>query len=76
MYVYNVGATGLIQTGSPNPNTVVIDLFSLFLCQCAELQGFVRPLLELLNRLKKGRFDRGKHPHAAASSQACAQTGS
>ncbi|TNN02728.1 hypothetical protein fugu_010215 [Takifugu bimaculatus] len=26
---------------------------------CAELQGFVRPLLELLNGLKTGRFDRG-----------------
>lgn len=37
----------------------LIDPFS---CQCAELQGFVRPLLELLNGLKTGRFDRGKHP--------------
>uniref|UniRef100_A0A3Q4G7T3 Uncharacterized LOC102790795 n=1 Tax=Neolamprologus brichardi TaxID=32507 RepID=A0A3Q4G7T3_NEOBR len=26
---------------------------------CAELQGFIRPLLELLNGLKRGRFDRG-----------------
>lgn len=31
----------------------------LFAQKCAELQGFVRPLLELLNGLKKGRFDRG-----------------
>ncbi|XP_058502874.1 circadian-associated transcriptional repressor-like isoform X1 [Solea solea] len=31
----------------------------LFAQKCAELRGFVRPLLELLNGLKKGRFDRG-----------------
>uniref|UniRef100_A0A8C6TQ41 Circadian associated repressor of transcription n=1 Tax=Neogobius melanostomus TaxID=47308 RepID=A0A8C6TQ41_9GOBI len=31
----------------------------LFSQKCAELQGYVRPLLELLNGLKKGRFDRG-----------------
>ncbi|KAJ8383773.1 hypothetical protein AAFF_G00214600 [Aldrovandia affinis] len=31
----------------------------LFAQKCAELQGFVRPLLELLNGLRKGRFDRG-----------------
>ncbi|CAL9705687.1 unnamed protein product [Knipowitschia caucasica] len=31
----------------------------IFAQKCAELQGFVRPLLELLNGLKKGRFDRG-----------------
>ncbi|XP_037532842.1 uncharacterized protein LOC119410010 [Nematolebias whitei] len=31
----------------------------LFAQKCAELQGFVRPLLELLNGLKKGRFDHG-----------------
>ncbi|KPP62039.1 circadian transcriptional repressor C1orf51-like [Scleropages formosus] len=31
----------------------------LFAQKCAELQGFVRPLLELLNGLKKGRFDKG-----------------
>ncbi|XP_028327224.1 circadian-associated transcriptional repressor-like [Gouania willdenowi] len=31
----------------------------LFAQKCAELQGFVRPLLELLNGLKQGRFDRG-----------------
>ncbi|XP_026225740.1 circadian-associated transcriptional repressor [Anabas testudineus] len=31
----------------------------LFAQKCAELQGFVRPLLELLNGLKTGRFDRG-----------------
>ncbi|XP_072530773.1 circadian associated repressor of transcription a [Salminus brasiliensis] len=27
--------------------------------KCAELQGYIRPLLELLNGLKTGRFDRG-----------------
>ncbi|KAJ8354846.1 hypothetical protein SKAU_G00224130 [Synaphobranchus kaupii] len=31
----------------------------LFAQKCVELQGFIRPLLELLNGLKKGRFDRG-----------------
>ncbi|KAM6910402.1 uncharacterized protein FYW49_012328 [Xenentodon cancila] len=31
----------------------------LFAQKCAELQGFVRPLLELLNGLKRGRFDHG-----------------
>uniref|UniRef100_A0A3Q2R3C0 Circadian associated repressor of transcription n=1 Tax=Fundulus heteroclitus TaxID=8078 RepID=A0A3Q2R3C0_FUNHE len=31
----------------------------LFAQKCAELQGFVRPLLELLNGLKSGRFDQG-----------------
>uniref|UniRef100_A0A1A8D3S1 Chromosome 1 open reading frame 51 n=1 Tax=Nothobranchius kadleci TaxID=1051664 RepID=A0A1A8D3S1_NOTKA len=31
----------------------------LFAQKCAELQGFVRPLLELLSGLKKGRFDHG-----------------
>ncbi|XP_037639714.1 uncharacterized protein LOC119496472 [Sebastes umbrosus] len=31
----------------------------LFAQKCAELRGFVRPLLELLNGLKRGRFDRG-----------------
>ncbi|KAE8288849.1 Circadian-associated transcriptional repressor ChIP-derived repressor of network oscillator [Larimichthys crocea] len=31
----------------------------LFAQKCAELQGFVKPLLELLNGLKRGRFDRG-----------------
>ncbi|KAG9279385.1 circadian-associated transcriptional repressor-like [Astyanax mexicanus] len=27
--------------------------------KCAELQGYIRPLLELLNGLKTGRYDRG-----------------
>ncbi|XP_047217860.1 uncharacterized protein LOC124866212 isoform X2 [Girardinichthys multiradiatus] len=31
----------------------------LFAQKCADLQGFVRPLLELLNGLKSGRFDQG-----------------
>lgn len=30
-----------------------------FAQKCMELRGFVRPLLELLNGLKKGRFDKG-----------------
>ncbi|XP_036446483.1 circadian-associated transcriptional repressor-like [Colossoma macropomum] len=32
---------------------------AFFAQKCLELQGFVRPLLELLNGLKKGRFDKG-----------------
>lgn len=48
---------------------------SLLLCQCAELQGFVRPLLELLNGLKRGRFDRGKCPDILDSSQARVESG-
>lgn len=67
----------LFQTGRPNPDSVVIYLLWPSPYQCAELQGFVRPLLELLNGLKRGRFDRGKHPCSAAFSRACArQTGS
>ncbi|KAM9488554.1 circadian associated repressor of transcription a isoform 3-T3 [Clarias gariepinus] len=31
----------------------------LFAQKCLELHGFIRPLLELLNGLKKGRFDKG-----------------
>ncbi|KAL1259058.1 hypothetical protein QQF64_009635, partial [Cirrhinus molitorella] len=31
----------------------------LFTRKCLELQGYIRPLLELLNGLKKGRFDKG-----------------
>ncbi|KAB5586572.1 hypothetical protein PHYPO_G00003270 [Pangasianodon hypophthalmus] len=31
----------------------------LFAQKCLELQGFIHPLLELLNGLKKGRFDKG-----------------
>ncbi|XP_072536311.1 uncharacterized protein [Salminus brasiliensis] len=32
---------------------------ALFAQKCLELQGFIRPLMELLNGLKKGRFDKG-----------------
>ncbi|KAM3614523.1 uncharacterized protein V6R79_015747 [Siganus canaliculatus] len=48
----------LDETGSPSqvPKSQG-DL--LFAQKCAELQGFIRPLLELLNGLKRGRFDRG-----------------
>nr|XP_034954099.1 circadian-associated transcriptional repressor isoform X2 [Zootoca vivipara] len=31
----------------------------IFAQKCLELQGFIHPLVELLNRLKMGRFDRG-----------------
>ncbi|KAJ8273484.1 hypothetical protein GJAV_G00102110 [Gymnothorax javanicus] len=31
----------------------------IFAQKCAELRNFVRPLLELLNGLKRGKFDRG-----------------
>ncbi|XP_020653824.3 circadian-associated transcriptional repressor [Pogona vitticeps] len=41
---------------SPTPCWTARDL--LFAQKCCELQGFVRPLMELLNRLKTGRFDR------------------
>lgn len=32
---------------------------AIFVQKCLELQGFIRPLLDLLNGLKKGRFDKG-----------------
>ncbi|KAG9355345.1 hypothetical protein JZ751_000183 [Albula glossodonta] len=32
---------------------------SVFAEKCAELQGFIRPLLELLSGLKRGKYDRG-----------------
>ena len=62
----------MVQRARPNPNEVVNYLLSLLLCQCAELQGFVRPLLELLNGLKRGRFDRGKPPRTVFHSSMCA----
>ncbi|KAG5842877.1 hypothetical protein ANANG_G00182410 [Anguilla anguilla] len=34
----------------------------VFAQKCAELQGFVRPLLELLNGLKRGKYDRAPSP--------------
>lgn len=58
----NVKADDRMLLATSTSNSGLIDLFSLFFRQCAELQGFVRPLLELLNGLKTGRFDRGKHP--------------
>lgn len=36
--------------------------FSVAFLQCKELQGFIRPLTDLLNGLKMGRFERGNHP--------------
>ncbi|KAM9310663.1 uncharacterized protein KZ484_026503 [Pholidichthys leucotaenia] len=49
-------STGETEPTGPIPKSQG-DL--LFAQKCAELQGFVRPLLELLNGLKRGRFDRG-----------------
>lgn len=36
------------------------SLCPIFL-QCKELQGFIRPLTDLLNGLKMGRFERGNY---------------
>ncbi|XP_051263134.1 circadian-associated transcriptional repressor-like isoform X2 [Dicentrarchus labrax] len=55
------GKAAHINLGETDPTSQIPksqgDL--LFAQKCAELQGFVRPLLELLNGLKRGRFDRG-----------------
>uniref|UniRef100_A0A665TUP9 Circadian associated repressor of transcription n=1 Tax=Echeneis naucrates TaxID=173247 RepID=A0A665TUP9_ECHNA len=55
------GSAAHISLGETRPTSCIPksegDL--LFAQKCAELQGFVRPLLELLNGLKRGRFDRG-----------------
>jgi len=39
---------------------IEIGIVAFSLSQCLELQGYVQPLLELLNGLKKGRFDKGE----------------
>lgn len=42
------------------PNDLAINHSSpVIVYQCSELQGYLRPLLELLNGLKTGRFDKG-----------------
>uniref|UniRef100_A0A8C6YVF7 Circadian associated repressor of transcription n=1 Tax=Nothoprocta perdicaria TaxID=30464 RepID=A0A8C6YVF7_NOTPE len=43
--------------GDPEP--VHSDGDRLFAQKCQELQGFIRPLAELLNGLKTGRYDKG-----------------
>lgn len=49
----------------PSPRAVTLGSSSVtpgdtaFAQKCADLQKFVRPLLELLNGLKKGRFEKG-----------------
>ncbi|KAM5129840.1 circadian-associated transcriptional repressor isoform 3-T3 [Mantella aurantiaca] len=40
-------------------NLPVSDGDRIFAEKCQELQGFIRPLTELLNGLKRGRYDRG-----------------
>ncbi|XP_068109625.1 circadian-associated transcriptional repressor [Hyperolius riggenbachi] len=40
-------------------NLPVSDGDRIFAQKCRELQGFVKPLTELLNGLKRGRYDRG-----------------
>ncbi|XP_034030596.1 uncharacterized protein LOC117514317 [Thalassophryne amazonica] len=47
------------EVGDPARQTPKSQGDLLFAQKCAELQGFIRPLLELLNGLKRGRFDRG-----------------
>ncbi|XP_039369524.1 circadian-associated transcriptional repressor isoform X2 [Mauremys reevesii] len=41
------------------PTLPLTDGDRLFAQKCRELQGFIRPLAELLNGLKKGRYERG-----------------
>ncbi|XP_070969798.1 uncharacterized protein [Oncorhynchus clarkii lewisi] len=50
------GSAALSTKGSTE-ETMQGDL--VFAQKCSELQRFIRPLLELLNGLKKGRFERG-----------------
>ncbi|XP_077320294.1 circadian-associated transcriptional repressor [Lithobates pipiens] len=40
-------------------NLPISDGDRIFAEKCQELQGFIRPLTELLNGLKRGRYDRG-----------------
>ncbi|KAG7276439.1 hypothetical protein CRUP_014098 [Coryphaenoides rupestris] len=52
-------------TPEPSPRAVTLGSSSVtpgdtaFAQKCADLQKFVRPLLELLNGLKRGRFEKG-----------------
>uniref|UniRef100_A0A8C8RV20 Circadian associated repressor of transcription n=1 Tax=Pelusios castaneus TaxID=367368 RepID=A0A8C8RV20_9SAUR len=41
------------------PRSPLTEGDQLFAQKCQELQGFIRPLMELLNGLKKGRYERG-----------------
>ncbi|RXN11695.1 circadian-associated transcriptional repressor-like protein [Labeo rohita] len=50
---------GWNSSGSEQGKNGGIEGDLLFARKCLELQGYVRPLLELLNGLKKGRFDKG-----------------
>ncbi|KAL7826332.1 hypothetical protein AOLI_G00315410 [Acnodon oligacanthus] len=47
------GLTSVSATGAPTEGDLA------FSRKCAELSGYVRPLLELLNGLKTGRYDKG-----------------
>ncbi|XP_051012845.1 circadian-associated transcriptional repressor [Acomys russatus] len=44
---------------SPDTRACTTEGDLLFAQKCEELQGFIRPLTDLLNGLKMGRFDRG-----------------
>ncbi|XP_041932572.1 circadian associated repressor of transcription a [Alosa sapidissima] len=44
---------------SPSPATPPTEGDLAFARKCSELQGYLRPLLHLLNGLKTGRFDKG-----------------
>ncbi|KAF7663605.1 hypothetical protein LDENG_00205470 [Lucifuga dentata] len=50
---------GVVRETDPTSQSPQSQGDLLFAQKCAELQGFVRPLLELLNGLKRGRFERG-----------------
>ncbi|KAG5856402.1 hypothetical protein ANANG_G00007590 [Anguilla anguilla] len=51
--------SALVSSSSSSSGGAQTEGDHLFARKCVELQGFIRPLLELLNGLKKGRFDRG-----------------
>ncbi|KAJ8335003.1 hypothetical protein SKAU_G00406420 [Synaphobranchus kaupii] len=50
-----VSPSGAVKTGGEGQ----MEGDFVFAQKCAELQGFVRPLLDLLNGLKRGKYDRG-----------------
>ncbi|XP_064152611.1 circadian-associated transcriptional repressor-like isoform X2 [Anguilla rostrata] len=51
--------SALVSSSSSSSGGAQTEGDHLFARKCVELQGFIRPLLELLSGLKKGRFDRG-----------------
>ncbi|XP_028836814.1 circadian-associated transcriptional repressor-like [Denticeps clupeoides] len=53
------GAWSGAESSQSSEKTGQSEADQLFAQKCSELRGFVRPLLELLNGLKKGRFDKG-----------------